>query len=267
MAHWRESWLATQRADRLFSHILVAIDGQDSGWHALQQAIRIAKREDGHLFGVHVVKKEDDIESGNAQTIKREFAHFCQAHDVKGEIIVTGGPTADTLCYRARWADLLVVSLNHPPGPKPVDRLNSQFGQLLRRCPRPVLAVPRTSAKMAPVLLAYDGSPKASEALYVAAYMAQHWQIDLKVVVALGDKVTKETAVQVQSTLEERGVQAQYLMAKAAPAELILASARKHNCGLILMGGYGLNPMLEIAMGSVVDELLRHRNRSILICR
>ncbi len=264
---WRESWLATHYEGKLFSHILVALDGEDTGWHALQQAIRVAWREEGKIFGVHVVNTPEAVHSAAAQAIKAKFETRCREAGVLGELTVTTGPTTGTICYRARWADLVVVSLSHPPGPRPVDRLSSQFGQLLRRCPRLVLAVPRTHAVLDRILLAYDGSPKSEEALFVAAYLAGQWQVPLKVVVALGKKVTKETAVRVRTYLQTQDIQAQYIIKKGSAAPLILDIAREQDCGLILMGGYRLNPVMEIIVGSVLDEVLRSRNRPVLICR
>ncbi|MCP4359772.1 MAG: universal stress protein [Chloroflexi bacterium] len=264
---WRESWLATHHESKLFSHILVALDGQDTGWHALQQAIRVAWREDGKIFGVHVVNTPEAIHSTAARAIKTKFKTLCREAGVLGELTITTGPTVGTICYRARWADLVVVSLSHPPGPRPVDRLSSQFGQLLRRCPRLVLAVPRTHSVLDRILLAYNGSPKAEEALFVAVYLAEQWQVPLKMVVALSKQVTEETAVRVRTYLQTHDIQAQYIIKKGPAAPLILDTAREHDCGLILMGGYRLSPVMEIVVGSVLDEVLRSRNRPVLICR
>jgi len=267
VGEWRASWLSTYRQDRLFSHILVALDGQEAGWQALQQAILIAQREEGKLFGVHVVDTPEARDSAPAVAVKAEFERRCRAAGVPGDISITTGPTTGTICYRARWTDLVVVSLSHPPGPQPVDRLSSQFGQLVRRCPRPVLAVPRSHAVLDRLLLAYDGSPKAEEALFVAAYLAAQWRARLTVVVGLDKKVTAETAARARVYLETQDILADYVVEKSAPAPLILATAREQDCGLLLMGGYGRHPLLEIAMGSVVNEALRTRNRPVLICR
>lgn len=267
VGEWREAWLATHRPDRLFSHILVAIDGRAAGWLALQQALNVARREEGKIFGLHIVAHADESQSEAALAVQAEFEQRCLQADIPGEITIATGAVMDTICYRARWADLVVVSLSHPPGSQPVERLGSQFSQLLRRCPRPVLAVPRNSAVLDRALLAYDGSPKANEALFVAAYLAEQWRVSLTVVIALGKKVTRKMAEQVGSYLNGREVQAQFVVKKAPPAALILQTAQEQDCGLILMGGYGLNPLAEIVVGSTVDELLRSRGRPVLICR
>jgi nucleotide-binding universal stress UspA family protein len=36
---------------------------------------------------------------------------------------------------------------------------------------------------------------------------------------------------------------------------------------LIIMGGYGFSPVMEIVLGSAVDEVLRTSRRPVLICR
>ena len=267
VGEWRASWLATYREDRLFSHVLVAIDGQDAGWGALQQAIRVARREEGQVFGLHVRESPEEIENAVAAGVRDEFERLCAAGGVSGELTITTGPVTGTICYRARWADLVVVSLSHPPGPQPVSRLSSHFGQLLRRCPRPVLAVPRTHANLDRILLAYDGSPKAEEALHVAAYLAGGWGSSLTVVVALDRRVTEAAGDRIRAALEAHRIEPEYVIEKSPPAPLILSTARERDCGMILMGGYGRTPAMEIVAGSVVDEVLRTRNRPVLICR
>ncbi|NIN69699.1 MAG: universal stress protein, partial [Anaerolineae bacterium] len=36
---------------------------------------------------------------------------------------------------------------------------------------------------------------------------------------------------------------------------------------LIIMGGYGYSPVLEVVLGSTVDQVLRHSRHPTLICR
>ena len=267
IGEWRNSWLATYREDRLFSHILVAIDGKDTGWHALQQALRVARWEEGKIFGLHLVQTPEAANSKLASGVKAEFDQRCQEAGIAGELTIAVGPVSDTICYRAKWADLVVVSLSQPPGPKPIDRLGSKFSHLLRRCPRPVLAVPTVHTELNRMLLAYDGSPKADEALFVAAYLAEQWNISLFVVVALSRRVTANAAERVRKYLEDKGIESQFVVKKSSAANLIIDTAQENDCGLILMGGYGLIPVIEIVVGSIVDEILRTRNWPILICR
>jgi len=52
------------------------------------------------------------------------------------------GKVTPTIRARARWADLVVLHVAHPPGPWALARLSSGLRTLLLTCPRPVLAVP-----------------------------------------------------------------------------------------------------------------------------
>jgi nucleotide-binding universal stress UspA family protein len=266
VGEWRESWLATYRENRLFSTILVAIDGGDAGWHALQQALTVAQAEEGRIFGLHVVETAGMENSEQMQALRDEFDLRCRRAEISAEFSITTGPITDTICYRARWADLVVVSLSYPPGPSPINRLSSQFAQLLRRSPRPVLAVPRTSAGLERLLLAYDGSPKAKEALYVARYMVEQWGASL-IMVSVKENNGAEAAADGRAYLEKHLVQANYVLETGEPSQIILQTARAGDCDLIIMGGYGSSPFIEIFSGSVVDEVLRTRNRPVLVCR
>jgi len=269
VGQWRQSWLAIYREDRLFSQILVAVDGRESGWRALEQAFTVAQRESGKILGLHVVADDqpDAVRSPAAMALIDEFERRCHAANVLGEITITTGRPTAAILERAGWTDLVVVSLSHPPGVRPVDRLTSQFGQLLRRCPRLALAVPGDPRAPDAILLAYDGSPKAEEALFVAAYLAGQWQARLTVVVALNRRVKEATAVRARAYLDDHNVPAHYVVERSAAVPLILRAAREHHSSMIMMGGFGGSPMLEMIRGSAVQEALRSADLPVLICR
>jgi nucleotide-binding universal stress UspA family protein len=50
-------------------------------------------------------------------------------------------------------------------------------------------------------------------------------------------------------------------------AEAILETADTQQSDLIIMGGYGARPLLEVVLGSAVDEVLRKSHKPMLICR
>jgi nucleotide-binding universal stress UspA family protein len=266
---WRQSWLAIYREDRLFSQIMVAVDGQENGWRALQQAIYVAQRESGKILGLHVVVGDtpEAVRGAAAQAVRDEFERRCREANVLAEITMTTGRPAAAICDRAGWTDLVVAGLGPAGGVRPGDRLSPGFGELLRRCPRLVLAVPGSPLAPDSILLAYDGSPKAEEALFVATYLAGQWQAPLTMVAALGRSVTQQTADRARAYLRDHGVQARYIVASGAAVPLILRAADDHDCRLILMGGYGRHPLLELVWGSAVREVLRASRCPVLICR
>jgi nucleotide-binding universal stress UspA family protein len=264
---WRRSQASVQGEQRLFPDILVPVSGTSRGWQALEQALIVAQREGSDLHGFHVVRSEADMGTDRAWSVQQEFDRRCQVAGVAGSLVTEVGPVARTICERARWADLVVANLAHPPETGVARRLGSGFHTLVRRCSRPLLAVPRVSL-LKRALLAFDSSPKSLEALYVATYLAGHWRIPLAVVSV--DEAARPALV----TLEKA---AAYLEGRKVPAELIersgpvaaelLAAAADWQADLIILGGYGYRPVFEAVLGSSVDRLLRESRQPMLICR
>ncbi len=263
---WRQERVKPRGFEPLFDAILVPMSGDEGSWLALEEAILVARREGGSLFGLHVLSK-NDVE-GVPLSIRERFEARCREAGVPGELVVEPGGVNDVICDRARWTDLVVVKLSYPPGNQPLARLSSGFRTLILRSPRPILAIPQEVRAPDSALLAYDGSLKAREALYVAAYLAIHWEIPLHVLTVLEeDQELAEVLWEAQGYLEGRSVRAAYSHRKGAAATAILETAESLDSDLILMGGYGLNPMLEVVLGSTVGQVLRESTRPILFCR
>jgi nucleotide-binding universal stress UspA family protein len=264
VGQWREN-LETRAEDRLFLELLVPLNGKEDGWCALEQSFMVARHEHSLLHGLHVTISENDPE---LEAIREEFNRRCSEKGAAGNLIVTGGEVVEQTCLRATATDLVVVNLSYPPAPQPLARLGSGFRTLLLRCPRPVLATPQTVSPLSHALLAFDGSVKAREALYIAAYLSEKWGIPLEVVsVEDSSRTTQETLSQAKTYLENHNVQARYFLESGHPAEAILRVHQREGCDWIVMGGYGLNPLLEFVLGSTVDQVLRESNVPTLICR
>jgi nucleotide-binding universal stress UspA family protein len=275
---WRREWVEPRRDDRLFPDILVALDGEAGGWLALDYALQVAQREDGRLLGLHVVASDALKETEPVQMLQDEFQRRCQAVQVPGEFAVEAGPIARKICERAWWADLVTVSLTHPPASQLLAKLGPGFHTLVRRSARPILAVPTFTdpvsmaeaegKRLERALLAYDGSPKAQEALFVAAYLAGAWQIPLVVVTVMDKNRTAAEALdQAKTYLTARSISASYVAASGPVAEAILQTSATQQSDLLIMGGYGSSPMLEVVLGSSVDQILRQTRQPLLICR
>lgn len=264
---WRRN-LASLRQDCLFPEILVPINDLEEGWFAFEQALVLALRERSRLNGLHVVANEGEESSRSAQIVKEEFFRRCQEAGIEGQMVVSVGETSTCICENAHVNDLVVVNLAHPPAAQPIARLSSGFRDLLVRCSRPILATPQVVSPISRALLSYDGSQKAKEALFIAAYIAGQWKLPLFVLtVSDSRKAGQDILVQARDYLETRSIQAEYLLDSPPVADTVKWVSAEIACDLILMGGYGYAPILEILLGSQVDEVLRETFRPILICR
>jgi len=254
--------------EHMINNILVPVSGEVNGWVALDQAAVIARREAAQLLGLHVVPSEQERDGEPAHSVQAEFHRRCQAADVQGELAIAVGSVAQVICERSRWTDLAVANLAHPPTPQPVARMRSGFRTLIRRCSIPILAVPRKATLLSRALLAYDGSSKADEALFLATYVAGRWGIDLTVLTVLeAERATPETLTRARDYLDSHHVAATFVRQTGDVGDTILSAADTDHSDLIIMGGYGFSPVLELMLGSSVDRVLSESEIPMLICR
>jgi nucleotide-binding universal stress UspA family protein len=265
---WRKQRVQPRPSDVLFPQLLVALSAGDEGWHALDQALILARRERAQIHGLRVVSQEDQVIRDETLRIQEEFDRRLSSSSMKGVLHVDVGIISRRICERAQWADLIVLNLAHPPSPEPIGRLGSGLRTLLRRCTRPVLAVPQNVTPLGPAMLAFDDSPKAWEALYVATYLAGHWGIPISVLTVeeegLDSKTVRDKA---QTYLDGHGIKADYLIESGEVAEVMLKLARERALDWLLLGGYSASPVVEVVVGSTVEALLRRAKIPMLICR
>jgi len=259
-----------RRRQILFSDYLVALSGHESDWPLLESTIAYAKHDNDRLLGLHVVPSPEDVDSAQVQALRDRFLARCDEADLVGEFAVEVGPVVDVIVRRARWVDLVVLGIEHPPGSQPLERLGSRFSQLVQRCPRPILAIPSgSSGETRGILLGYDGSPKAHEALYVATYLkGRRPQRELTVVTVETEYTSADALAEARRYLERHGVDdARYILRQKPIAEALLETAESVQANLLIMGGFGFRSVMHAVLGSTVDQILREFPHPILICR
>ena len=268
VGEWRKEKLRARYSDHLFADVLVPLSGEDESWHALEQAILIAKREDSRLYGLHVVASDAMKESDSARAIKAKFEERCAAAGVFGSLAIESGKIANKICERASLTDLIVINLAHPPSAQLFSKLASGFRTLIHRSPRPILAVPAPATELMRPLLAYSAdSPKAEEALFAATYIAETWKTRLTIVSVIENDSDRHELDRVRDYLEFHEVSADFVLEKGSPSEVILQTAETNQNDLIIMGGYGSGPVMEAVRGSSLDVVLREARVPMMLCR
>jgi nucleotide-binding universal stress UspA family protein len=265
---WRQSVVTSRREDQLFNEILVPINGREDGWYGLEQAFIFAQREGANLNGLFIVQTDAELTSTSSKEILDQFTRRCEASGVKCDLQMKMGDIVTTICDRARWQDLVIVNLTYPPASSAVARWSSGIRNLIHRCPRPILFTPQTTTPLKHALLAYDGSLKAQEALFIASYLAAKWQISLSVITIGQDEDIRDIQNDARQYLIDHNVTADYILAEGdKSAEVIIQYAGQLNADLLIIGGYSQNPIFEVIQGGSVDYLLRHSRIPTIVCR
>lgn len=266
---WREQREALQRNDVLFADILVSLQGSEADWHLLDESIKVAQRENGRILAVHVVAGKTKRNDTITQEIEANFYQRCRGAAVQGEFAVEVGVEGEVILRRAAWVDLVATNMTFATEQKPRLPLSSGVDMLIQQCPRPILVLPgKYQSDMDRALLGYDGSPKANEALYVAAYLAACWQLHLDVVTVETDFTSSEALDRAREYLTNYGIlDVNYILRPRPIADAVLETAVSRESNLLIMGGFGFRPVRHMMVGSTVDRALREFKQPILICR
>jgi nucleotide-binding universal stress UspA family protein len=257
-----------RRRKRLFRTVLVALEGIPEDEVTLAQALLVAGWEKSRVNGVHLCEYDYQLEAADGDTVATLFKSQLAQAGLEGELVsVYEEDEARPIIDRARWSDLVVVSLTNPPGPDMSGRRGNLFIRLIQQSPRPILAVSGKRSPLDHALVAYDGSPKADEALFLAARAAQRWESALTVLTVTTQHTSGEALDAARAYLEECRVEANYVLREQHIADAILAVSAELGCDWLIMGGFGFRPMRHLMLGSTVDRMLREFPDPILICR
>ncbi len=263
---WRKARIASRYTDTLFADILVPLSGFRESWDALDQAIIIAKREGAMLHGLHVVETLDDVMSTDAQGVKARFDQACRDSGIEGNLAIDVGDITSRISERAVVTDMIVVKITNPPSTG-ILALQSPFRKILSEASRPLLTVPANASEFKRALIAYDGSDRAKEALFVAAYLAEMWKTKLIVYTALDTSTSADVQDYVQRYLDIHEVEADYIVSEQHSMEDIKNAVEEHHADLVLMGSHGGSVFEQVFIGSALDYMLRESSVPIFICR
>ena len=262
---WRKARLLDRYAEQLFTDILVPLNGSPAGWQALDQAIIVAQHEAARLQGLHIVASESRKQAAETQAIQAQFNQRCEAAKVTGSLVIETGDVTRKICERALLSDLVVLNVAHPPAAG-LHSLGSGLRTIIWRCARPILAIPDQIARFERALLAYDGSPKAKEALFVATYLAERWQSKLTVLTLPDARAAASVQDYARAYLEMHEIQADFVV-EYGRLDRLLKILEERRIDLLIMGGYSISALEEIVVGSAVNAMLRQAQCPLLICR
>ena len=269
----------------MFETILVPVDGSEAGWQALEQSFEVARREGATLHGLYVVDdtlirtpyafleaSAVEVEAALSQDgreVLAEFARRATAAGVRAETETVEGDVGRTICERAGLADIVVLGRHGSGGAAARLLFGSTFAAVVRYSPRPVLVAVGPARPVRRVLVAYDGSDRAKDALEFVARAARERGAAVTVVsVAEPGRGGQEALSAAADYLRAHGVEPALLMLpEEHPAAAILRVAEQREVDLIALGGYGHGRFLGMLFGHAVDEVLRGATRPVLVCR
>lgn len=267
---WRQQQLARRRHHHLFKDMLVELDGTEENWQLIDHFIRVGHFEEDHILGLHIVPDESTLNETNVRAMKERFLDLIRTRNLRGEfaVEVSGNPVA-VINKRAAWVDLVVVRGTRLPNNQPLTQASAELKALVEGCPRPIHLIPDgTHSDNSRAILAYDGSPKANEALFIATYLTAKWSKKLTVVTVETAYTSPVALEQARSYLHSHGVtNARYVLKQGPIADMVLEAAAENECNVLFMGGFSFRSLRQLNLGSSAERIILEFPHPMWICR
>lgn len=280
----------------MIKSILVALDGSPTGNAGLEQAVEWAKALKAELRGIFVEDEqrfvtypagmsaeggvpvsvplpEAEFETMKARVkeegdaIESAFTKASAGGGLQADFMRKPGNVNDILTHEARLVDLVVIgrrgvsntSRSRTPGPT--------TETLIHNALRPVVVVPENPTSGG-VLFAYDGSTGVQRALVAGTEMTVARKAPVSVI-SIGDEGAKADALREGLTRywKPHGLKADFNQPakEGRVSTMIVNEARHRECGLIVMGAFGHNPIRELLFGSTTLEVLEESICPVLL--
>lgn len=256
-------------------------EGQET---RLQAALDVTRAVEGHLSCLDVItppqvvaysdysglvesalmEMERNRESANRTRLEARLAR----EDVPWDWQDATGFAASTIENNAGLADLVVLSLRlDENAPTEMRRL---AGQVAKSADRPVLAVPKDGKGIdlsGPVLVAWDGSREADEALREAVPLLR---LSSEVILFdLDDPEGTFAAEEAARYLSRHGIHARVDVAHREIGDTIWSAILRHaheaGAAYVVMGAYGHSPAVETMLGGVTRSMLAQSDLPLLL--
>lgn len=125
-----------------------------------------------------------------------------------------------------------------------------------------------------PILLATDMTARCDRAFDRALMLAKIWGTRLIVVHVLDPKqakkknlIPKEARIQLEEELPETDVDVEFIIEMGNVGELVIETAKRERCGLIVTGVAHYDGFSDVFLGSPVDHMVRHADGPVLIVK
>lgn len=276
----------------MIKRILVPTDGSELAQVGAAYAISLAKSFKAHIQGIYVIDVKllegpflQDLSAslgtapyvnyqGNISMLLEErgksaltaLAEACEAAGVPCETSQASGVVPRVIVDQSGLADLIVMGRGGEHNEWLEGLVGSTAEAVIRRSDLPVLITGTPEPGHQRILVAYDGSPHAQNALRTAVAFAEMWKTPLQILI-VGDDSNQSAAGEVNGYLEAHGVDGTVLEATGDSGEQIVEFAKSTQADLIVMGAYGHSKVRELVVGSTTTYVINHAACPVLLAR
>jgi len=278
----------------MIKKLLVGIDTSEHSRNAQAYAFHIAHRLGASLIGLHVVdivsiegsffhdisgslglepyldfsSKMREVLTARGRTVLEEFAAAAEREKLPVETVLDMGIVPNQVCDRARSVDLVMIGHRGVNERFSSGLLGHTAEAVARKCPRPVFISPMKFREIRRMVLAYDGSERASHAMRAAAEFASSLSIPIAVLTVARDQKTGErTLEEARKYFEPYSLPTEFKLLGGHANEEIVKFIKEYEADLLFIGAYGHSRIIEMVLGSTTEYVLRNTPCPVFLSR
>lgn len=222
------------------------------------------------------IEREFERERTN---LKEHFETSCKKNDITGTFFTERGIIEECIIKYSKTVDTIVIGKRGRSYKEDSKEPGEIAEELLRNVTRPIFVVPAESHASAritgknlsnKILLAYDGSEAAQRAISVTAQIAGVLNAEMLVISVANDtEVAKKPLDEAKEFLTPYNLKVEYKtgIGAAMPWSVIMNEVKNYNPGIISIGAFGSNKLLELIFGSTTKQVLVESTCPILLCK
>ena len=278
----------------MFKSILVPTDGSEFSQIALDFAIDLACKYDGHIKLLHVIDiraikgpfirdisasmglipvvdyqpKIQQILEERGKIALDEAEKKCKTRNIHCYRVMTTGIISQEIKKTGHTVDIIVMGQRGEHAEFGSSMLGSTLEATVRESNKPILVTPQKYQKIKHVLMAYDGSDVANDALRVCRNLCMELSLPATILTVTdhlldGEQILKEA----REYMDPYNLNIKYQLKMGQVPNAILSSIPECKSDLLIMGAYGRNRFFEIVLGSNTSYILRKADFPILLSR
>ncbi len=278
----------------MIKSILVAADGSAHARAARELALSLASAFEARVTGVHVVDvrlleqppfvvgaypvetiapSQLPIEMlegfrANADKIMSDFRDAASAAGTEVEFRIEEGVPAETIADVAESYDLLILGKRGAHARYSDDLVGSTADQVVRKSGTPVLLVDGETPTLQRLLVFYDGSAPANNALKLAAEMASTLGggLGLRILTVARDlDEAAKTQQDAREYLSAYELEADFRVAEGEFVFEALEDLETEPSNLAVLGKHGHSFLHDLILGGTTEQLMRQARIALLL--
>jgi len=222
------------------------------------------------LPGLDMQQKEIQVIQDEIDKEKEQINKFYDElkDKIEGDhsLVVRTGEIHKEILSESKTSDLIVMGKALKTGS--TGELQPPIFKVIQHANRPMIALCDGESLGKNILIAYDGSRSANNALRITGDFIPLLSPDIINVLTVksSEEEAKPLLEEVETYFLPYKIKVEKIWKSGRASENIIKTAEEKKCNFIVMGGYGDNKFKEFLMGSTAEKVLINTDITVMVC-